>query len=164
MIGKYGGHITPRNTSSSGPVLLLGAEDRDRTAAGRHRVEERQALDVVPVEVGEQHAGAVAVEPALLGEVLAVVAQPGAEVEDDGIVTVGVDLHARRVPAVAVELVAVARSRSAHPPEGDVCLLRHTSHITHQPPCPYPSAGGAPHAVAAVTRRPPSVTGCVRVR
>ena len=107
-------------------VVLVRADDGDRAATGGERREERQALDVVPVEVREQHGRPVAVEAALGVQLLAVVAQAGAEVEDDGSMTVGRDLDARGVPPVAVELVAVARSGPANPPEVH-CVTRDTS-------------------------------------
>ncbi len=90
--------------------LLVRSDHGHRPATGRQRREERQALDVVPVEMRQQHGGAVAVDAALGGEGVAVVAQSGAEIEHDRIVTFGRDFHARGVPPVAVELVAVARS------------------------------------------------------
>ena len=61
---------------------------------------------MVPVEVADQ-AGAVERRRAAEPEV----AQPGAEVEQQRILAVGDDGHARRVAAVAGDLVAMARGR-----------------------------------------------------
>ena len=132
-IGKYGGlhHVTEHDVER--PRFLLRPVDVDGAAAGGHRREERQALDVVPVEVREQDARVVPVEPAVGGELLAVVAQAGAEVEDQRVVALARDLDARRVTAIAIELVAVTRSRSANPPERDMRRGRHRSTIPRQP-------------------------------
>jgi len=92
------------------------SDHSDVAAAGRERREERQTLDVIPVEVRQQHRGAVAVGASVGGERVAVAAQPGTEIEDDRVVTFGRDFDARGVAPVAIELVAVARSRTAHPP------------------------------------------------
>ena len=61
VIGKNGGLITWRNTVAERALLLVRTDHGDAAAAGGERREERQPLDVVPVEVGEQHGGAVAV-------------------------------------------------------------------------------------------------------
>ena len=62
--------------------------------------------------------------------VVAVVAQPGAEIEHDRVVSFGRDFDARGVAPVPVELVAVARSRSAYPPEVHVRHRGHALQVT----------------------------------
>ena len=135
VIGKYGGLITWRNTVLERALLLVRTDDvtvPPPAASGR---EERQTLDVVPVEVGEEHRGVVPVGAALGLERVAVVAQPGAEIEHDRVVSVTRDLDARGVPPIPVELVAVARSRSAYPPEV------HVSHSGHASTLPVATPG-----------------------
>ncbi len=139
------------------PVLLVGTDHGDVATAGRERQEERQPLDVIPVEVGEQHRGAVAVEASLGGQRVAVVAQPGAEVEHDRVVAFGRDFDARGVAPVAVELVAVARSRTAHPPEVHVRRSGHTSEVTWCEPVSFrtlrPETPGQSTDVTCITSR-----------
>src|SRR3974390_781294 len=106
--------MTPANTSSSGPVgwwgpmtstlpppAATGAKNGRPAGGGpaggvtgrggdaappprRDGREERQALDVVPVEVREEDGAVVALEATSGGERLAAVAQPGSEVDTHG--------------------------------------------------------------------------------
>ncbi len=114
-------------------LLLTRTVDVDHRVGPEHRREERQALDVVPVEVREQHRGAVrAGEPVreqlaleALGDDVAVLADAGAEVEDQRLVALGLQRDARGVPAVALVPGAVTGRRPAHAIEREMNAPRH---------------------------------------
>ena len=97
--------------------LLGRAVDVELRPRRQDRGEERQALHVVPVHVGDQGR---APERAVGGQVLAELAQAGAQVEDDRVVAGRVELDAGRVAAVATVLVAGTRGRAPYTEEGDV--------------------------------------------
>src|SRR5690606_8197647 len=80
------------------------------------RREERQPLDVVPVEVGQEELGANG--PAGRGEALAELTDPGARVEDQALVVGGTDLEARCVAAIVGGGGPGARDRAARAPAG----------------------------------------------
>src|ERR1051325_5416313 len=82
------------------------------------RCEERQALHVVPVQMGEKHRRTY--RRARTTERLAVRREPCTEVEDDRMLALDLETHARRVTAVPLVLRAFARRRSPHAPEGHV--------------------------------------------
>ena len=71
-----------------GTVLLGRAVHVEDGVGLRDRPEERQALDVVPVQVRQQHA---AVEGTIGGKRLPARAQARPHVEDDGVVAVGLE-------------------------------------------------------------------------
>ena len=97
-------------------ALLYGRVDADVGAVTQQRFEERKTLDVVPVEVAQQaRRGERLVERALLAEV----AQARAEVEEDRVVARDVDGDARRVPAVANDLLTMAGRRTTDAVERD---------------------------------------------
>ena len=109
-IGNSGGQIVADSTSAAVRPSSLGRAVHDEPAVlVEQRTEERQALDVVPVQVAEQaraperHVGRAA-QPE--------VAQPGAEVEQQRVLAGDVDGHARRVAAVAADVIAMARGRA----------------------------------------------------
>ena len=79
--------------------------------------EEREALHVIPVQVGDQRR---AVERTVEGLGLAEVAQAGAHVEDDRILAGGLDRDARCVSAITSGSITRARCRPSHAEEGDV--------------------------------------------
>ena len=96
--------------------------DVDLVARGEGRREERQPRDVIPVEVGEEHAQVPALRVAHHG--LSERDDAGARVEQDH-VAAEPQLHARRVAAnlhVACERSGV---RAPHAPEAEV-VLRHS--------------------------------------
>jgi hypothetical protein len=79
--------------------------------------EERQPLDVVPVDVGDQ---CVAPEATVEGLGLAESAQAGTEVEHDRVLARHPQRHAGRVAAVALRVFGGAGTRPAHSVEFDV--------------------------------------------
>ncbi len=95
-------------------------DDAHLRVRAEHGWEERQPLDVVPVQVADQAGGA---KGAIGRPRLAEVADAGAEVEQDRPIAGDVDRHAGRVPAVAHDLGTVARRGSTDPVEGH----RHTA-------------------------------------
>ena len=94
-------HVTER-----APVGLRRGVDVEVRPVAQEGREEREALDVVPVQMGQQ---ARAAERLARPVRQAVVAQAGTEVEQQRVVIGDVDRHARRVAAVARHLLAVAR-------------------------------------------------------
>jgi hypothetical protein len=82
----------------------------------QQRLEERQPLDVVPVEVADE---AARLQRLVVGARTPEVTQAGAEIEQDGWLTRDLDGDARRVTAVARDLGSVARRRAADPIERD---------------------------------------------
>jgi hypothetical protein len=89
-------------------VVLHGPVDIELCSGLQHRCEERQALDVVPVEMRQQ---ANAAERSVVRLLASEVAQAGAEVEHDGQLPGDVDRHARRVAAAPDDVIAMARGR-----------------------------------------------------
>ncbi len=92
------------------------------------RAEERDAQDVVEVEVGEQRRGVHRrpERPHLPVQDVAQRAQPGAEVDDERLVPLDVDDEARGVPPVAPVAIPRARARPPHAVERDVHPLDDT--------------------------------------
>jgi hypothetical protein len=82
-------------------------------------------LDVVPVEMGDE--GQAAERNGLVDEGLAVIAQPGAEIEDDRLATLGLDHDTRRVAAIASAVRARTGSRTPYSEEGHVEHLKQRS-------------------------------------
>ena len=104
-------------------VLLRRRIDDEFAFLAQQRGEERQTLDVIPVQVAQQTGAA---KRRALGPRQPEVAQSGAEVEQQRVLAVDGDRHTGRVPAVSSELVTLARRRPAHSVE------RHL-HVTHTP-------------------------------
>ncbi len=92
------------------PFGLTRAVDVERRRRVVHGREERQTLDVVPVQVREQH---VRVE-LTRSELVSVCGQPGTEIEDDRRLPVRLDGHARRVPAITRVLRTLTRRRASN--------------------------------------------------
>ena len=90
--------------------LLTRCHDLHRRAVSEDRGEEREALDVVPVEVAHQ---AGAVERFVGRKAETEVPESCAHVEHDRLVSGHVDADTRRVAAIAAHLATVARGRSA---------------------------------------------------
>ncbi len=108
----------------------LGRADQSqpgvRTKQGN---EERDPLNVVPMEVGDQRRAGEFAHTAGADQFVAEVAQTGAEIEHDRVITFGpADQHTRRVPADAVRGIARARRRAANAIEGDI------EHLRNRPP------------------------------
>ncbi len=107
--------------------LLARAVHVERVAAAVERHEERESLDVVPVEMAQQD-GAVEVqvlERSVGEEPQTEIAQARSEVEDDRCLALDLDRDTGGVPAVAGQLRAVARCRTAHAVKGDFHAPRH---------------------------------------
>ena len=123
--GTAAGRSSPTSTSAAvRPSCSDGRVHDELALLVEQRPEERQALDVVPVEVAEQaraaerHAGRAA---------QAEVAQPGAEVEQQRVLAGDVDGHAGRVAAVAGDLITMARGRAPD-------AMKPDQHAARRPP------------------------------
>jgi hypothetical protein len=107
-------------------VGLARPEDPDLGVGAERRREERQPHDVIPVQVRQQHRGEVGrrhgirfeLGAVVLGDDVAVLAQPGAEVEHHRLVARRLEGNTRRVAAVALVSACVAGSRAPHAVEG----------------------------------------------
>ena len=84
------------------------------------RMEEREALDVIPVIVGDQDVRVDAFVALLCRPAIAEHAQTGATIENE-LRAVGSDkLKARRIPAVAPGVALRRRRGAAHAPKGQL--------------------------------------------
>ncbi len=81
--------------------LVVVTVDVDLVARDIGRGEEREALDVIPVEVGHEEMDAQPLPGASFHQMLPEVTNPRARVEDDEVGGAGADLDARRVASVA---------------------------------------------------------------
>ncbi len=106
---------------------LAGTVDVEHGGGAEERSEERESLDVVPVEVGQQHRRVEALVAARSDQLGAVVAESGTEVEHDGVVAVGLDHHAGGVPPVPGETRPVAWGRPPDTEEADSSAPRHSA-------------------------------------
>jgi hypothetical protein len=106
------------------PVVLGRGVDDELALLVQQRAEERQSLDVVPVEVAQQ---ARATERRTGRAAQSEVAQPGAEVEQEWVLAGHVDGHAGRVAAVTGDLITMARGR---PPDA----MKPDQHAARRPP------------------------------
>src|SRR5205823_5971563 len=84
------------------------------------RREERQALDVIPVHVREQHVVLAGLAARLAHELVAERAQTGAGIDDQRLAGGGAGLDARRLAAVAHGPSAGHRVTAPDPPESDL--------------------------------------------
>ena len=103
-------------------VVLRRGVDRQAGAAAQQRLEERQTLHVVPVQVAEQ---AGAVEQLIGGHRLGEVAQARAEVEQQRPLAGRLHRDTGGVAAVAGDVVALTRRRATDAVEGD----DHVAHV-----------------------------------
>ena len=114
------------------PAIVLGrpVHVERRTFAQQWR-EEREALHVVPMQVGQQ---AVTPEQFVDRDALAVVAKARAHVEQQRCLPRRVDRHARRVAAVPTDVIALARRRAADSMERDAHhrVIPKTWHVTRR--------------------------------
>ena len=116
--------------------------------------EEAEALDVIHVQVGQEHVD----RPAVARKRCPSTAHPGAGVEDEDAPFSSVDLDAGGVAAVTDRLRTCARERATRAPDGDP----HSGwtmvpcHITTIVPRTCPPALSSGIAVASTFRRTPS--------
>jgi hypothetical protein len=114
--------LVPRDAADDLLELVGGgAQGIDRDAGARHvgRLEERQPLDVVPVNVRQHHMVVPGGMGGLLGgQLLAEPAQTGAGVHDETAALLAAHLHTGRVPSVAHGVRSRNRIAPAHAPEG----------------------------------------------
>ena len=95
--GKNGGFTIPESTSCKGPSVLGGSVTSSTAPGVAHRREERQAQDVVVVQVGEQGGGPQRAAGRLQrsrSQVVAEGAQSRPQIEDQGRLPVHLDQHA----------------------------------------------------------------------
>ena len=142
-------------------VFLRGCVDVQLIALLEQRLEERNALHVVPVEMRDE-GGATEL---LTAELLTEVADAGAHVENDGLCSLGLDGHARGVPAVASRCRTMARRGSTHAVKRH-CELRvpHAENATHRSPIGKQSIGVtvvAPDATTVSAMASPITTSTV---
>ena len=123
-------HHSPERSDDAQDVIVRQVREQvgrvgvavDVEAVARHedRREEREALDVVPVGVRQQHRGDALAAPHVAGHELVPEAHDaGPHVEDDQLAARAVHRDARGVAAVAVGLGPRRRDRPAHAPEAD---------------------------------------------
>ena len=141
LVGPHGEERRPHELVEGlgeAHAVVGGAVDLEVRPAAQQRRAEGKALDVVPVEVGDEGVGH---EGLVRRAGLAEVAQARAEVEQDRFVAGFGENDTRRVPAVAGRAVAGARGGTPHSVEGDV-----------QPasPEPYERAESVGHGFAQV--------------
>ena len=97
-------------------IVLRRGVNRHLGAGAQQRLEERQALHVIPVQVAEQ---ARSIEHLVGLHGLGEVAQSGAQVEQQRLLAGGVHRDARGVAPVARYVVALTRRRSSNAMERD---------------------------------------------
>jgi hypothetical protein len=97
-------------------VVLARRVHVELTPVAQQGLEERQALDVIPVQMTDQ---AARLQRLVLWDGVAEVAQAGTEVEQYRRVSWDVDGDARRVAPVPRDLGSVARGRAPNPVERD---------------------------------------------
>ena len=103
--------------------LVGGGEqrvDRDPRARDVRGREERQALDVIPVHVREQHVVLARLAAGLARELVAELAHAGAGIDDHALSGRRAHLDARRLAAVSHGGRAGHRVTAPDPPEGDL--------------------------------------------
>ena len=115
--GKIGARIMPESTSCSAPIAAAHvSRPKLETVAGPvRRAEERKAVDVVDVGVGQEK---MRFQPRIAVQVGAENSEPGAGIQDQALAGAH-DLDAGSVAAVAQGVRARARHRAAYPPESD---------------------------------------------
>lgn len=106
----------PEHVGHRAPVLLHRRVHIEMRSLSQRRNEERQTLDVIPVHVREQTG---TTEVSALVATSAEVPQSRSEIEHQGHFTGCVESHARRVSAVTLRVIAVARSGTPNPIERD---------------------------------------------
>lgn len=85
--------------------------------------EEGDTLNVIPVEVADKGGGVQRlIDPGPFpasDKVITEVPQPGAEITDDGLLTVDLDEHTGGIAPEIASGITTARCRTSHPVEGD---------------------------------------------
>jgi hypothetical protein len=107
----------PEGVAQAEIGLGTGGPHGEVGAGGQHGHEEREPLDVVPVDVGDE---GVTLEGAVGGLGLAEEPQAGAQVEDDRRPAGALDRDAGGVAAVAAVGIARTGGRTSDSPERDV--------------------------------------------
>ena len=97
-------------------VGLSRAVHVETRALAKQWGEERQTLNVIPVQMAEQ---AASLEQLLGGHLLAEVAEAGAHVEEQWLLAWRIDRDARRVAAIPLNVIALARRRTTNAMERD---------------------------------------------